>query len=212
MRHGARAFTLLETLMAVTLMAVVATAAYGLLHGGMTARRVVGARVRESRALALALDQVARRVESALPPTGVLAGEFIGEDAADGMNHDLTFHCALDARGTRWADVRKVHVYVEISNDGAPCLMLGTVTNLLAAAAPDESPQVLCRSVGAFDVEYCDGGAWVDTWNSTDNGNALPDAVRLTLTLAPEDDQAEALSLQRVIVLSLAGGEEGDAS
>jgi prepilin-type N-terminal cleavage/methylation domain-containing protein len=206
-----RAFTLLETLLAVTLMAVVAAAAYGLLHGGMTARRVVNQGAVEGRSLALALDQVARCVESATGPRGVLAGEFTGDDLADGVHDVLTFHCVLDALGSEWGDVRRVRFFVEPDDSGSPCLYRGLTSNLLSTTTAAEDVQVLCRDVAGFDVEYFDGQDWLESWNSSENGNRLPAAVRVSLEVEAQDQDAQTAgpSLVRVVGLTMAGSGQG---
>ena len=150
-----------------------------MLHGGMAAREVVTGEALGSRSLALALDQVSRCLDSALPPTGLLAGEFVGEDADDGVNDSLVFHVSLDPHGSQWSDVRRVRFFVDEDDSGVPGLMRGLTNNLLASSTPEENVQVLCRSVGSFQVRYYDGGEWTDSWDSTDRGDVLPKAVRL---------------------------------
>lgn len=182
-----KAFTLLEALLAISLMAVVAAAAYGMLYGGVSVRRAVTENVLQSRSLALALEQVSRCVESATPPTGIMAGEFTGEDGADGLNDSLTLHTVLDPRGSQWSDVRRVRFLVDRDADGTPCLMRGLTSNLLASTAPAEDVQVLCRSVESFQMSYLAGDEWVDGWDAAEQGNTLPTAVRVSLTLAASD-------------------------
>ena len=142
-----RAFTLIETLLAISLMAVVGAVAYGMLHGGIAARRAVAQGAQESRTLALALDRMARSIEASLPPTGLLAGEFTGEEAADGVNDSLLLHATADPSDANGCDVRRVRFFVELDADEQPCLMVGATANLLSPTEPTEDVQVLCRSI-----------------------------------------------------------------
>ncbi len=210
-----KAFTLLEAMLAISLTAVVVAAAYGMLYSGTSARRAVTENVLQSRSLALALEQVSRCVESAATPTGIMAGEFTGEDAADGLNDSLTLHTVLDPADSRWSDLRRVRFFVDRDADGTPCLMRGLTSNLLASTAPEEDVQVLCRSVESFQVSCLAGDEWVDAWDAAEQGNTLPAAVRVSLTLAVPDGAADGEdrgpSMERVVMpaCATAGGRTG---
>jgi type II secretion system protein J len=202
----ASGYTLLELLLAVSLLAVVAAVGHGLLTGGLTARRVVADASAQSRTPALALDQVCRCLESALPPTGVLAGEFVGADGGD--SDELAFHASLDPYGTRWSDVVRVRFYVESDGQNGTRLMRGLTRNLLASVTPQEHVQTVCRRVGSFEAQYFDGSNWFDDWDSGGRGNALPVAVRLTLALrdpsAEEGDDTLRAPMERIVLLATA--------
>ena len=193
MRQG---FTLLEMLVALAIMGVLATSLCMSLHIAFRARRSAEAALAPANALTLALDFVRRHIESALPPTGVLAGAFVGEDKADGstgINSDtLTFFTNVgDATGAQ-SDIRKVQLALVESDDGASrALALLVTTNLLATETPEPTQEILCRQVAGLSLRYFDGSDWYDSWDSTTRDTALPLAVEVTLKLKIEGESDE---------------------
>lgn len=189
-------FTLLEMLVALAIMGVLATSLCMSLHIAFRARRSAEAALAPANALTLALDFVRRHIESALPPTGVLAGAFVGEDKADGstgINSDtLTFFTNVgDATGAQ-SDIRKVQLALVESDDGASrALALLVTTNLLATETPEPTQEILCRQVAGLSLRYFDGSDWYDSWDSTTRDNALPLAVEVTLKLKIEGESDE---------------------
>lgn len=184
-----RGFTLLEMLVALAMMSVLAASLYASLHIGFRARERAEAALEPVRAVGLAMELLRRDIASALPPTGVLAGAMLGEDrTADlsrGDTDSLVFHTASGDADEHVCDVRKVEFAVTESDDGAGpyALVRRVTTNLLAPEAPAPDEEVLCRSVRAFNLRYFDGADWLDSWDSSQQGNALPVAVEVTVVV-----------------------------
>lgn len=65
------------------------------------------------------------------------------------------------------------------------CLVRDVVSNLLADVQPPPDEEIICRHVVAFTMSYFDGTDWYDTWDSTQQGNVLPYAVKVTLDVLP---------------------------
>ena len=74
------AFTLLEMLVAMTLMSILATSLYASLHAGFRGRRTTDEALEPVQRAAAAMRMVRADLDSAVVPSGLLAGEFIGED------------------------------------------------------------------------------------------------------------------------------------
>lgn len=193
-----RGFTLLEMLLAVTLLAVVMAAGYAMLSTGLSARRSIDRADAAGRSLALAVELLARDLASTLPPDGLLAGSFIGLDEPDG--DELTLHASLAPTGTAddepHGDVARVAFRLETDETGSATLVRQVVRNLLATRAVDGDVQPICRGVADFQLAYHDGSQWQDQWDSTLQANALPQAVRIRLTVRAQAagalDDAEA--------------------
>ena len=183
------AFTLLEMLVALAMMSVLAASLYASLHIGFRARERAEAALEPVRAVGLAMELLRRDIASALPPTGVLAGAMLGEDRTADLSRDdtdsLVFHTAAGDAGDRVCDVRKVEFAVTESDDGAGpyTLVRRVTTNLLAPETPDPDEEILCRSVRAFNLRYFDGADWLDSWDSSQQGNALPVALEVTVVV-----------------------------
>ena len=212
-----QAFTLLEMTVALALIAILALALYMSLHIGFDARKRAGEAIAPARATTVALELVRRDVESALPPTGVLAGAFVGQDGADssgGGGDDLSFYADVQGAAGDQSRIRRIEFVVVPSGDGGDSVLVRRVTsNLLAPTTPEPVEETLCRNVMSFNLRYFDGSAWLDSWDSTTQDNALPLAVEADLRLrvsTSEDDEAGGYELVRVFLLpcsKLASGE-----
>lgn len=184
----------MEMLVALAIMGILATGLYASLHIGFNARKRAEAAIAPVRAGTLALELVRRDIASALPPRGVLAGAFIGEDATSlasaGDADTLVFFAAAeDATGAR-AGIRKIEFALAPAEDAASNLLVRRVTaNLLAPVTPEPVEEVLCRNVMSLNVRYFDGLIWSDSWDSTTRENTLPLAVEMTIKI--EDDRAQ---------------------
>ena len=216
-----RAFTLLEMLVAMALMSVIAGSLYAALRVGFRARDSAVAAVKPVRAAELAVELLRKDVESALPPTGILAGGFLGQDATDSAGRDadtlLLHSCAhVPAPAQRACDVRMVELALETpSNGGAPALVRRVTTNLLAVETVEPAQEVLCRGVSEFNVRYFDGSDWAESWDSSARGDALPAAVEITLELErPETTRADAegYRISRILLLHCGGGAAEEAT
>ena len=189
----AHAFTLLELLVATAMTAVLAGSLYATLHVAFKARRSAVAAVEQARGAELAVELIRADIESAVVPSGILAGTFLGEDAADkaGRPSDaLMLHCtAGGAQVTEGAgDIRMVEFVCVPAEEGEGAVLLRRVTvNLLATNVQDPAEEVLCRGVRSFDLRYFDGMDWQNTWDSGVQDNALPLAVEVTLELLRQD-------------------------
>ena len=205
-------FTLLEMLVALTLMALLAGALYASLHTGIHARRSAEAAIGPVRAAALALEFVSRDLSSAVPPTGLLAGPFIGEDDADlwsGKDADvLTWHAATGKPKVGATDIVKLTLSVVPDASGATgALVRGETRNLLAPTEPEPEVEVLCRRVHSLNLRYFDGEDWVDEWDSTTRDNTLPMRVEVTIEIEDESREGEMFRMTRVVALPCARRE-----
>lgn len=182
-------FTLLEMLVALALMAIISTALYMSLHVAFRARERAEETMAPVRTATLALEIIGRAIESAQPPTGILAGEFIGQDGgADGADPEadsLLLYATAAPRREGVGAVRRVEFLLVGSNDSSHYVLVShTTLNLLAPRTPDPVEDVLCRNVLGMNFRFFDGSDWLDAWDSTTQDNTMPLAVEVTLTIA----------------------------
>lgn len=217
-RERRQGFTLLEVLVALALMAIMAGALYASLHIGFKARRGAEAAVGPARRAHLAMELVRKDVEAALPPTGILAGEFVGDDLVDDAGRDadaVFFHANGRAPRDQPAacDVRKVEFALTVPGDeDIPVLVRRTIFQLLAPETPEPVEEVLCRGVSTFNLRYFDGSQWLDAWDSTVQGNVLPVAVEVKIEVergAAGEAERAAYRVVRVFVLPCGAAAEG---
>jgi general secretion pathway protein J len=202
----ASGFTLLEMLLALAMIGVLATALYASLHLGFDARARAEASLAPARAAALALDMIGREVSSAVPPSGLLAGAFIGSDAIGETpvkdSDTLQFYALIFDQDRSGAGIRRIEFLLTPSEDGSDTVLVRQATaNLLAPVTPEPVQEVLCRHVTSFNIRYFDGASWLEAWDSTAQGNALPLAVEIRLEVRDAkatENEGEGAQLTRV--------------
>lgn len=187
------AFTLLEMLVALSIMALLAASLYASLRIGFDARARSEAAIAPVRSVALALDMLREDIESAPPPDGVLAGVFLGQDGKTddtGDNADtLAFYTTAEDVAAANPGIRKIEIALAPPpsrgrQQGADYDLVRSVTsNLLAPTTPEPVEEALCRHVVSLNLRYFDGTVWLDTWDSTAHLNVLPIAVAATLQI-----------------------------
>lgn len=202
-----RGFTLLEILIACAMVAVLTGALYASLHVAFQARQATQRRLDAARISRVTMDAIARELQGALPPVGILVGAFQGEDniGAAGRDADsVSFYNTVNVAQRRagMGDVQYVTLAVipesnllvpMVEGNAAPVgsragggrvLVRRVWRNLLAPVAAEPLEQVICRDVISLNLRYFDGAQWLDSWDSTQRDNALPVAVEVTLETA----------------------------
>lgn len=192
--HARRgAFTLLEILLAIGMIAMLSLSLFAALNVGFRARETAAAAVIPPRAAAIAMELIQEDLQSVLPPAKAatgreLAGPFLGTHQMGlGAPADyVQFYCVGADRPDDDSPFAEGIRMTELSlrTDVDPPVLVRRVTrNLLAAVQEEPAEEVLCRQVTSFTLEYCDGTTWQDGWDSTALEDALPTAVRVTIEM-----------------------------
>ncbi len=130
-----------------------------------------------------------------MPPTGTLAGAFIGTNSRSSKGADtdyLEFHTTQTYANTDQpvGGIGKIELALEEDHgdDNAARdsfrLIRKVTTNLLSPKEVDPEEQVLCRNVMSLNLRYFDGDGWLDEWDSTADANSLPKAVEIDIEIA----------------------------
>ena len=82
--------TLLELILAMAMMSMLAVSLYGTLRVAFKARESATSGIAPMRSANVALDLIGEDLESALPPTGLLAGAFLAQHLGDVQNSQDT--------------------------------------------------------------------------------------------------------------------------
>ena len=184
-----RAFTLLELLVAMTLMIVTAACLYTALYTGFRAKRSALLAVEPTLLAINAIELIKQDINGVLPPGGTLAGAFLGTDArdTDGADADsleyYTTHIYTD-NDYLAGGLGKIELALEQDSDNVHesyQLMRRVTTNLLSPRTIDPEQQVLCRNVKSLNLRYFDGDSWLDEWDSTADANSLPLAMEIDI-------------------------------
>jgi type II secretion system protein J len=207
-----RAFTLLELLVAMTLMVVVAACLYSALYTGFAARRSALSAAEPTSLAINAIELLKQDIYGVLPPSGVLAGAFVGTDSTGvkGVDADslefYTTHIYAD-EDHPVGGLGKIQLVLEEDTDYDRAnyrLVRRLTTNLLPPRAIDPQEQVLCRNVTSLNLRYFDGESWLDEWDSTADANSLPRAVEIEIQIANDSTNGAGESQQRRLVQSFA--------
>jgi len=185
-------FTLLELLVAMSLMVVVAGSLFTALHTGFTARRSALAAVEPTSQALNAIELLKQDIIGVIPIDGALAESFIGASGRDGEGMDADYVAFYTTQVYGDEDeliggVGKIELELEEDTDDDRenyRLMRKITRNLLSPRDVDPEEQVLCRNVTSLNLRYFDGDSWLDTWDSTADANSLPLAMEVEIQVA----------------------------
>jgi prepilin-type N-terminal cleavage/methylation domain-containing protein len=199
-------FTLLELILAMAMTAMLAMSLYASLRTAFRARDSATAMVEPVRDAQMAMDLVGRDLENALPPKGILAGAFEGTDGGATVGDTLEFFAIRsgvdDNDPTKNDGICKIDLDVEPLPDGTQALVRRTTRNLLSQQQIIPDPEVLCRNVVVFDIQYFAEDVWNTEWDSTQQNDTLPAVVQVTLQVhKPGSDAANDYHMIRTFTL-----------
>ena len=205
-RHSG--FTLIELTLAMAMTAMLALSMYTALSVAQQARRNASASVEQSRTISIAADILGRDFESVLPPTGQLAGPFVGirQAGASGNGGDfdqMEFFSLGEDEPARpdyplAEGIRTIQFFVRSDAGASHALVRRVTRNLLPTIEPTAEEEVICRDVRSFSVRYFDGLAWQESWDSTTLGDVLPTSVAITLEVDDPTAATREASVRRV--------------
>ena len=195
-----RGFTLLEVILAVTVLALIGT----MIYGGFSQTALNKARIQRdvdhSRGVHMALERIARELTMAFVSTHVnpspelrpVKTAFVGSDNGRDDRIDFTsFSHRRLYRNARESDQNEISYFVtEHPDDPDSRVLARREQNRI-----DEDPrkggksQILLQDVEEFNLEYFDPllSDWVQSWNTDDvlaQPNRLPSQVRIRLTVS----------------------------
>lgn len=191
-----KAFTLLELLVAMTLMVVTASCLYTALYTGFRAKRSAQFAVEPTSMAINAIELIKQDTYGILPLGGALAGSFLGSNSSDskGMDTDsLEFYTTHIYAGDDLlaGGLGKIELLLEEDDEEDQefqgdregyKLVRKVTTNLLSPKTVDSEEQVLCRNVQSLNLRYYDEeDGWVDEWDSTEDANNLPLALEIDI-------------------------------
>jgi type II secretion system protein J len=192
-----RAFTLLELLVAMTMMSIIAASLYTSMSIGFKAKESAERVVEKGRAAEIAVELIKNMLTASLVPNGILAGEFKGEDEQNEKGHDadnLVFYTAdyVPKEGELACDIEKVEIGMDVrKNTEEQVIYRKTTTNLLSPTTLSPDEEILCGGVRSLNLRYYNGSDWVDEWDSSDNDNSLPKAVEVTIVMENTDKNGD---------------------
>lgn len=223
--HHRSAFTLIELIVAMGMVAILSVSLYASLRIAFRAKESADKSIEPARTAELAMEFIRNDLQNALTPNPnaatpneltntiptAVTGPFIGTDGVDGRGHDAddliffsTTESPLHVDGN--GDIKQIELaVVQSPNNGEYVLVRRVTPNLLAPSTPNPDEEVLCRGVGGFNLRYYNGATWSDTWDSTQTqyDNTIPVAVEVTLELDRQNNSGQMQSMRFVRIFAL---------
>jgi type II secretion system protein J len=208
-------FTLLEVIVAISILALVATLTFASLSNALTTRDVLEQEDKANQAARIALQRIRRDLSLAYltkntAAVGTYRTLFAGQDdnLADRVWFASLSHQRL-YKDAREGDQTEITYWTVDDPEQRDALVL------LRREAPriDHEPEKdgtiapLAYGVKAFDLQYLDSqdAEWRKEWDTagTETPNRLPRAVRVTLTLLAPDPDDEDRTVERSFVTTV---------
>jgi prepilin-type N-terminal cleavage/methylation domain-containing protein len=195
--NHAKAFTLIEVLLAVSVFAIVLGAINSVFFGALRLRNKTTEAFETALPLQYALNTIQRDLEGLMLPGGQFAGSF--STSLEGLSNNAAFlgerltpdiYTSSGAVGEsgRWADIQKVAYFLALPTNTTATLDTGkelirqVTSNLLPVNVEEIEVQFLMGGVHEIALQYYDGLNWADTWADTN----LPSAIKVQITLAKD--------------------------
>ena len=188
-----RAFTLIETVLALGIMAIVLVAINGVFFSALHLRDRTADALDNALPAQQATALLRRDLQCAMAPGGILAGDFKAGYVSElnlGQPVALELYTATGAlrESEPWADIQKVTYELRApltrSPDGGRDLIRSVTRNLLSTGTPDVDDQWLMSGVQDLRFACYDGTQWLEAWDTTNGNTNLPVAVRVRIQLA----------------------------
>jgi len=203
-RSARRAFTLLEVLLALIVLAIVMVVVHSVFQGAVQLRNHTDEVFAEAIPLQHTLAVIKNDVVNLTVPGGTLSGalQTSPTTASSSSLAHLGRQCGPAFYNTTgeindfepWAEMRKVSYFLEPSTNSLPGyrLVRSVTRNLLPVAVEEFTDQTLMSGVSDLTFEFYNGTAWVYDWDSTaatstSDSNSVPAGVRVQLTLVNKE-------------------------
>ncbi len=199
-------FTLMELLVAMSLMVVASACLYSSLYTGFRARERAETILVPLQSARMAMDMIKQDLRGAVigpdEDPNVLAGPFFGEDDRTGANVDTDVVTFFSSHHEISGDEDRITCgigmiefsLIEPVREDAYTLVRYVTDNLQTEDEQEPVEEILCRHVRALNFRYYDGLRWYEDWDSTEQLDALPMAVEVTLEMEPHEERTEASS------------------
>lgn len=221
----ARAFTLMEVMIAMVAFAIVLAAINSVFFGALKLRsttiRAIDSAAPTERALAIIRNDLANIVP---PGTNLFFGQLqtrpqqtnastamVGNMptiSVQGTSSPDFFSASAGVNdSTQWGEIQKISYTLGVSTNGGTARDLyRTVTrNLLPTALQETEQQALLRNVEALDLFYHDGTQWKEYWDSTTETLKLPRAIKVQITLEGQSARYGPPPVELIVALVDAG-------
>jgi type II secretion system protein J len=194
----ARAFTLIEVMLALGISAIVLAAIGGVFYSAIRLRDRTSAALDEAAPLHQALALMRRDFEGAIPPGSSLpiAGDFKSQALGGGNGGEsgslqLFTTTGLINDRVPWGDIEEVFYELRDSgnrNNSGRDLIRTVTRNLLSTAIQETDEQWLMGNVQSLQFSCYDGSNWRDTWDTSMGDTNLPLAIKIRILVSSDNN------------------------
>ena len=201
------AFTLIEVLLALGIFAIVLVAINTAFFAAIRLRQRTSEGLDHSLPLNQFIGTLRRDLQNALPPGGVLAGDFNSDgpsgmkigglsknvSTGGGQTAGLDFFTTTGelSDNAPWGDIQEVNYQLKEPESRGQSygrdLVRSVTRNLLATSTQTTEEYRLAGNIESLEFSYFDGLQWRDAWNTSGGDSGLPTAVRVRIQPASSD-------------------------
>lgn len=196
-------FTLLELLIALTILSMLMTVVFGGLHMGIRAWEKGEDNAENNQELRIVLDLISQQIKSIYPYVFREGEEEVEEFLAFTGNSDsIRFISTLGATSSDAAGLSFVSYFVDTSKE----LMLYEKRifkkEMFQEELDKENSVVLISRISEFSLKYQDDERdWFDGWDVNER-KSLPEAIKLTLTYEGGPSQGETTTVSTIPLMT----------
>ena len=205
-RNKNQGFTLIEVLLAVGIFAIVLFAINTVFFSALKLERATSQAVDARAPLNQAFAFLRRDLQGAVQPmtnSTLLPRNFVAGGRSGGLGSDqsgsLEFYTTTGAMSddSPWSDLQKVRYELVASSDvgnakGQDFVRVIT-RNVLATTTEEEDEQLMMSDVESVEFLCYNGSDWRSTWDSSAGDLGLPQAVKVRVQLATENQPSKIL-------------------
>ena len=187
---GERGFTLIEVLVAVSLLAILLTAVYGIFGGVNSAKLRLDRDSADYHLARVIFERFGRELHGAYfrsgDPTTMFRG---GKNDQDEPFLELTTTAVtlLSDTGSGISEVRYRLAPDREADTGRQVLLRGERSRQSAAAPVDDRMMRLAPDVAGLSLRFYTGGRWLEQWDARQSG--LPQLVEVSLVVGKDEQQ-----------------------
>lgn len=204
-RGGGRAFTLIETMVALVAFGIILAAINGVFWGAMKLRNRSAETIDAMLPVEQAMGIIRKDLANIVPPGGTFLGQFqttqtitnttslsamdLNQSRQGRTSPQFFTSSGVVSDATGWSDVQQVSYELVMAtnrNNLGMNLVRNVTRNLLPAATTEVEQQPILSGVESIFFYYADGTTWRETWDSTTETYKLPKAVKVEITMATE--------------------------
>jgi type II secretion system protein J len=216
------AFTLIEVILAVGVMAILLAAVNAVFFSALRLRERTCLTVDAALPTEQALTFLRHDLQCVMPPGGILAGDFRAGNVNESNRNEtvsIELYTATASlhENEPWAEIQRITYELREPANPSPAggkdLVRSVTRNLLNTVSPEVQDQWMLGGVQDLAFECFDGTQWLEAWDTTTTETNLPVAVRVSIRLAEESGEgSQAVQMVIPIAAGLAAAASQETS